>query len=711
VTTHRLGVPVERDAAGNATKFTPVTLQGGAGADVISSFPLIQDLPGGLVDDALVNPLVLNNPSSIFNPLSPVPFGFIFSPPPYTNTAQRADGFASFLDGGYGNDILIGWQIGDGSGRTLDKEVKQWPSDGTNSKMVEFTGLHTLVGGQGSDTFIVRNGGKSLGDTFDYVRKYDKETPVNYGNGGVGASLNGGQHNLVISAVDYLTLSDTEVDQGKFIDQLGLAEVGQFGMGNRLDNYIFDGIWGPSAENTLVGGVGRDSIVGNSSGDVLIGGTAYKLDNVGFAIVDFAQYGQLTSPYRDTDPVSVNPNGSGTADPSQFWFLPGFYKYGSVFDGNRNSDTLTANSSGPTGFTLDGGAGSDYMYGSDKSDDFYVSASNINYQGWYDEVVGRGGNDTIIFTDSDYLWWKGHQEGSTLAMNGYSLIPESDISNLTLQMGAPTARNAIGNSSSRGNDQRGWFEEVGSNRIVGNEFDNILDGWGVGSVGGVDTLTGGQGSDLFVISSYDNAYIGASNTAWEIDLIRVSSNPDLRAWDLKDSNYTDADYVIVQDFTTHDSLDLSGTGWWIGRAPGFFGENNVRPSDDPLSGITTTRFGIYRSGVYDQNARNQTGQGQFPDLVAVINTTNGLELDLSSLNQVAPGGAALTPSAGQVDGATAAAGHLGWGAFFDLSQARFNDQRNFTNGANSVLRSQGDFATNIQTPSTASLTDILGQLA
>ena len=636
-TTHRLGVPVERDANGIATKFTPVTLQGGLGADVISSVPLINGLPGGLVDDAFVDPLLLNNPSSLFNPLSPVPFSFIFNPPPYTNTAARADGFATFLDGGSENDILIGWQIGDGSGTTYTKSVKQWPSEGANSAMIEFTGLHTLVGGQGSDTFIVRNGGNAIGDTFDYVRKFGNETPVITELDNIASSLNGGQHNLIISSVDYLTLSDTIVDQGMFIDQLGLAGGLQFGMGNRLENYIFDGGIGL---NTLVGGTARDSIVGFGLSNVLVGGTAYGVDNVGFAIKDFAPVagggnGLVNSIFRDTDPVPVVPNGPGTADPSQFWFLPGFYKYGEVYDANRNRDTLVANDAS----TLDGGAGNDSLVGSEtpngRGDNFFVSAgvggsfSQNIFAG--DAVFGNLGNDTVTFTDSDYLWWTGHEEGTTLAMNGYTIA--GDISNLVLQMGAPTARDGTGNRTSTGN------ENLGSNLIIGNEFDNVLNGVGVGGEDetgtGIDTLTGDggqsgiQGSDNFVIGS---RYRDSTSNVWNPEIVRTDISTKIIStdtltgettetvnplfqhdWDIDASEYTDFDFVIITDFDANDNLELAGTAaqYSIGNLPtdlaapgGSVGAKGTN--------LSTTSFGIYYTGpVYGATA---------PNLVAVIQT-------------------------------------------------------------------------------------------
>jgi Ca2+-binding RTX toxin-like protein len=469
VVSNRLAMPVERDFSdptspffGQALNEQVVTLQGGAGNDFITAQKLVYDLPGGLADDTYTDPLLQNNP------LNPLPLGFIFAPEPVNPNVSRQIAFAAYMDGGAGNDLLVSAEANGGLG--VDYLFQG----------ITFSGLNTMVGGQGSDTFVVKNGGQAFGDTFDHVIKFGNETPADYGAGGIGASLNGGRHNLIVSAVPYLVLSDTVVSQGKFIDQVALSGAGQFAMGNGLDNFIADGLnGGGGSSNTLVGGVGRDSIQGGAvRDDVLIGGTAYGVDNVGLAIRDFASVldggnGLTTSIFRDTDPIPVNPNGPGVADPSQFWFVSGFY--GEVFDPNRNRDTLVAADAS----TLDGGAGNDSLVGSStpntRGDNFFVSrgpggddAKNINLN---DAVFGNGGNDTVTFTDSDYLWWSGHQEGSTLLMNGYTIA--GDISNLVLQMGAPTARDATGNNNSTGNDHTGWFDELGSNLVVGNEFDNI----------------------------------------------------------------------------------------------------------------------------------------------------------------------------------------------------------------------------------------------
>ena len=647
-------IPALQD--GSAAKH--VTLQGGAGNDAVLGLRLTRVLPGGLADDAYTDPLIQNNPN--FS----TPLGFIFNPAPYDPIVGLPNRFATYLDGGFGNDILNGDFVNDRSGD--DYTLYGGPDKNT---LVTFKGLNTLVGGQGSDTFVVKNGGNAIGDEFDWVIKYGNETPVVTQAGNVGSSLNGGQHNLVVSRVDFLTLSDELVNQGKFIDQLALAEAGQFGQGNRLDNYIYDSA--PTGLNTLVGDKGRDSIVGNGGGNFLIGGTAYGLDQVGLAVKDFASVvdggsGLKNSIFRDTDPIPVSPSGLGTTDPSQFWFVPGYY--GGVYDPNRNRDTLVANSPSK----LDGGAGNDSLLGSEKtetssgSDMFYVSA------GWGgadshkiiagDAVFGNTGNDTITFTDSDYLWWSGHLEGAVLLENSYSIERgnadgASDISNLILQDGAASARKAIGNDDSTGNIANSESEK-GSNWIVGNEFDNTLDGGGVGGflrLGvGIDTLKGGSGKDVFLV----NGYTGSDANKWSPSY-EYNEEKNITKWIKKDSIYADGDYVKILDFEAGDNLVLSGlaSNYWIGAPAAILPTNKIPSNITPLDYLvkpSSTYFGIYTAGT--------------PNLVAVVSLVGGLSLDMLTLQE------AFTPIngntiSGDVDAAEAA--KLGWGTFWKLDGSSF----------------------------------------
>jgi Ca2+-binding RTX toxin-like protein len=715
-----------------------VTLEGGSGAELLSALRLSEPLPGGLVDNTYLDPFLLNNP---IDPLDP---DMIATPPSYINTERPTHQFVGYLIGGEGDDLLVGGTANEGLG--VDYTLRG----------VEFKGLNTMVGGQGTDTFVIKNGGQTMGGIFDHVIEFGDESPVTSLTG-VGASLNGGRHNLLVSVLPFTTLSDTIVSQGKFIDQLALVGepdpndpdilLPQFGRGNRLDNYIEL----RGGMSTLVGALGRDSLVATGidlgSSSVLIGGTAHGIDNVGLAVKatngnkiranssfslafdvsagsdmlelqsvpaglfvgQVIQGGNFIAPdttissiigntillsrpttdaasagfalstdnkatyqrYRDTDPVPPNLAGPGEADNSQYWFIK--TPEGSVYDPMRNSDTLVADEGRRTGMTLDGGAGYDSLWGSNYGDGlgdtFIVSSGKYAYfqyggkiHGGYfsdeidngDAVFGNGGNDTLVFTDSDNYW--SGELGATTAIHGYSILSdtgESDISNLILGPGSPTALIAIGNMSSAGVPKRG----TGSNWLVGNEFDNTLDGGGVGGVKGegegIDTLTGGAGSDLFVVSGYS----ASAKNKWDVDITIPKEGPDAGKFVLTSnkSTYTDADYVLITDFGPDDQIALDGpaSAYWIGAAPGKpdLDANNVQPGF-----ASTDNFGIYKSS-------GPSGDG--PNLVAHVQTSGLMNIGGLSLNpaDLTPANHAFTPNPGPVSTTEA---YLGWGEFYRL---------------------------------------------
>jgi Ca2+-binding RTX toxin-like protein len=290
-----------------------------------------------------------------------------------------------------------------------------------------------------------------------------------------------------------------------------------------------------------------------------------------------------------------------------------------------------------------------------------AGSHNITVQ---DAVFGNGGNDSVTFTDSDYLWWRGNLEDSLLLKNTYSIErgpgdDSSDISNLILQAGSPSARNAIGNDDSKGNYGQG------SNYIVGNEFDNILDGGGVGgSLGlgtGVDVLIGGSGKDNFVVSGYTNS----TSNEWAPSIIDYTEGPlaGKSVWISIDSVYTDADYVVVDDFEAGDNLELLGNAsdYWIGAPvgddiPPSFGSQNIAPFFGGPESLAKS-FGIYTAGT--------------PNLIAVVNLVGGLELDTLTLQLAfdpAPSNTVPTNSSFR--------NVLGWGTFWRLEGSSFAEYVN-----------------------------------
>ena len=615
----------------------PVSLIGGGGLDGNGSEVILGEYLNDVGTNlSKVREVLINNPT-----------GTIETPAPWSLTSGRNFSFfPTYQDGKGGNDLLVAPYINDASGSdfTAYQNFQGVPT------AVTFSGLNTLVGGTGSDTFVVSNGGTTL-DTLNGIVTTGAYDQV------IEFAPSAGEENLIISDIEYLTLSDTDISQGKFISQAwtsgNSAFGGQYLAGNRLDNTLT----GYGSTDILMGGVGRDFITGRG---LLIGGSAYGLDSIAGAMLDY--YGvtpdnnlgaggtgftprnplrQKDSIYRDTDPVPPGVNGPGSADLSQYW-LNGNGQY----DPMRNSDTLVGSG------TLDGGAGADSMVGGAGNDDFYVSGAG-------DTIRGGGGNDTAVFTGSD-IFWSGLPDSTTTPLS-YGINPS--ISNLKLQDGSPIARIGTGNSTSTGNQSGSNLgRETGSNKIVGNEYDNILDGGGVGV--GVDTLEGGEGSNTFVITSY----IGSERNA-----SAKYSNPNILVATYNITQYaTDADYAYISDFNETDKLDLVGdnSSYLIGSAPSGFSLNNIK-GGDALTDSSTT-FGIYFAP-----------DTSTPNLVAVINCVGGMRLGENLAYQSFGGinvdgtngnlgGEALTP--GLPSGNVTGLNYLGVGAMYKLDGSDFGNK-------------------------------------
>jgi hypothetical protein len=274
-------------------------------------------------------------------------------------------------------------------------------------------------------------------------------------------------------------------------------------------------------------------------------------------------------------------------------------------------------------------------------------------------------------------------------------------------MGAPTARIATGNET--------------ANLIIGNEFDNSLDGKGVGA-SGIDFLVGDGrvdingdakidaddrrghlSSDNFIVDTSKGAY--KNSTTWKPAIVTTDlsyedpvtgkKTPEFKhEWDPSKSVYLDEDFVVIEDFEADtdfidpvtgvrtagggnsDNLELSGdlTNYSIGKLPSTIDPKKLGTIEVGPRGkdITGGEFGIYYTG-------NQTkwGSGEEvpPNLVAVIRSSDSLLLDRDG-NGVF--NAALDLDArpsfpASTDTTTSAVANplMGWGQFYQLDTSNF----------------------------------------
>ncbi len=326
---------------------------------------------------------------------------------------------SAFIEGGLfgstGNDRLYG-EAGDddlrgGSGNDL--------LDGG-------LGADLMEGGQGNDTFVV----DAVGDVVVEVPKrgLDRiETTL------ATFSLAG------LAAIEQLT---------------GLLTSGQRLTGNAAANRIaggsgadrLDGAGG--GDDTLIGGLGADSYVVDTTTDVIIeaagGGSDCVLASVSYSLVDTDGTGTSGGNVERlvlTGGLAINATGNALAN---------------VLQGNGAANTLAG---GAGNDRLGGGAGADLL-------------------------IGGTGNDTYVVDDADHIAEAaGGGVDSIFSSINWSLIDTdgggSDgggVENLTLTGSA--AINGIGNDF--------------ANVLTGNAAANLLVG-----KGGADRLTGGAGRDTF----------------------------------------------------------------------------------------------------------------------------------------------------------------------------------------------------------------------
>ena len=304
------------------------------------------------------------------------------------------------------------------------------------------------------------------------------------------------------------------------------------GVGNSLNNIIT----GNSLANTLDGGLDNDTISGGGGNDF------YIIDSINDVVVESASAG--------TDSVLANTSGYMLAGNAEVLIFGNEVGSGT---GNSLANTLIGNASSNT---LNGGEGNDSLIGGAGSDYYIIdSLSDMVLEG------ASAGIDSVLAN-----------------VTGYTLSGNTDV----LMLG-----NAIASGTGNSLDNFLIGNSI-SNSLFGGLGNDSLQGASFGNIAQKDTLTGGEGNDLFILGDGAGCFYDDGDT--------LTSGT--------------ANFAYIVDFNAaQDKLVLSGA----------VSDYTFVASDTGVAGLTGTGFyGLFRE------------QGAADELVAILKSANLTTLNLAN---------------------------------------------------------------------------------
>jgi len=366
------------------------------------------------------------------------------------NDNLSGGGSDDVLRGGTGDDILDG---GTGNDSLFGGD--------NNDVLNGSAGSDDLSGGLGADVHI---GGDDAG--IDLAR-YDD---ANHGNLTIrldNAALNTGA-----------AAGDTYVGIEGLVGGLGNDTI----YGNSSSNHLIGGggadlIYSLNGADTLSGGTGGDNLWGGAGADAHVGGDDTGLD---FARYDDANYGNLTI---RLDASNLNAGAAAVGD--TYTGIEGLV-------GGLGNDIIVGNS---LSNYLIGGSGADLIYGLNAADTLSGGAGGDNLWGGSGADAHVGGDDTGL---------------------DFARYDDANYGNLTIRLDASNLNAGAAAVGDTYAGIEGLVGGLGNDVIVGNSLSNYLIGGGgadqIFGLSGADTLSGGAGADRF-------AFITGLNGSTNVDTI------------------------------------------------------------------------------------------------------------------------------------------------------------------------------------------------
>jgi len=390
------------------------------------------------------------------------------------------------------------------------------------------------------------------------------------GMGFIEVSTTGTYSEVVITINDndviHQTLNGDATDNELFGSNSNDAIYGEAGddilNGGAGDDKLFGGGVNPydeTSNDTLYGGAGNDILDGGLGSDAMFGGTGndtYIVDNSEDTATEYPNQGidtvkssvSFTLGERIDNlflTISDDIDGTGNALNNK---IVGYFGNNILF-GREGNDILLGDDGDDSLYGedgddslygelendyLDGGSGEDYLNGGDNNDDLYGGADNDILDGWNgdDDLYGGAGSDTLLGdVGNDTLY--GNDGDDYL----YEEVDYVDNFGNTNYGGNDYLFGGNGNDTLVSEDGDDYLSGGSGNDILeGGNGSDYLDAYGLGTE--FDTLTGGAGTDTFVLGDYwwgayyiEDAAGYATITDWEasIDSIQLyGSSSDYR---------------------------------------------------------------------------------------------------------------------------------------------------------------------------------------
>lgn len=370
------------------------------------------------------------------------------------DTLRGGVNFLQFLDGGAGNDTLIdsGFQSRDLRGGEGDDVIIV-----SNTGNAFANGI--IDGGLGEDR--LRFAGNLSALVISGVETLETQTVA-----GSVAQIEGFDHivlNPGAPAGSTLSIQLNGIGTADLFDELGSQATTM--TASASGNSMRSG----AGNDTLVGKAGNDTLDGATGADRMTGGQGddvYVVDNAGDLVTEVAGGGQ--------DTVVSSITYQLTAEVETLT-LTGISEIDGT--GTDADNTIIGNDARNDLFGLDG---ADRLFGGGGND-------TLNGGLGADEMFGGTGSDTYVVDNILDTVTELADEGVDLVIASVNFTLSNNVENLLLRDGALSGTGNADNNIIAGNSA--------ANQLFGLNGNDLLDGQG-----GIDTMTGGQGDDIYIVT-------------------------------------------------------------------------------------------------------------------------------------------------------------------------------------------------------------------